>query len=50
MVGVIEPSDKEQIHATVHNTFLDDLPPDIPGVTTALNEIEVNNWLEHTKV
>jgi hypothetical protein len=38
------------MYAAVHNIFLDDLPPDIPGVTTTIDKIEINDWLEHTQV
>jgi hypothetical protein len=50
VVKVIKASDKERIYTTVRNASLHDLPPDIPGVTTSVNKIEVNNWLEHTQV
>jgi hypothetical protein len=50
VVKVIQASDKERIYAAVCNASLDDLPPDIQGVTTAVNKIEVNDWLEHTQV
>jgi hypothetical protein len=41
VVEVIEASNKEQIYAAVPNASLD-LPPDIPGVTAAVNKIEVD--------
>jgi hypothetical protein len=50
VVKVIKASNKERIYAAVRNASLNDLPPDIPGVTTAVNKIEVDGWLEHTQI
>ncbi len=50
VVKVIKASDKERIYTAVPNASLDDLPPDILGMTTAVDKIEVNDWLEHTQV
>jgi hypothetical protein len=50
VVKVIKSRNKERIYAAVCNASLDDLPPDNPGVTTAIYKIEVDDWLEHTQI
>jgi hypothetical protein len=49
MVEIIKASNEEWIYTAVRNPSLNDLPPEIPGVTTAVNKIEVDGWSEHTQ-
>ncbi len=49
VVEVINVSDKEWIHVAVLNASLNDLPPEIPGVTIPINKIESDDCLEHTQ-
>ncbi len=46
VVEVIEASKDNHIDAMAHNTPLDDLPCNTPGVITAVNAIEINDWME----
>ena len=44
VVEVIEESKDEHIYAAQCNASLDDLPHKPTGVSTSVNEIEVDNW------
>ncbi len=46
VVEVIDESKDECIYATQHNASLDDLPRKPTGVSTAVDEIEVDNWAD----
>jgi hypothetical protein len=46
IVEVTEASKDERIYAAAHNDSLDNLPCNIPGVATTVNEIQIDDWIE----
>ncbi len=44
VVKVIEESDDEQVYAAQRNSSLDDLPYKTTGVSTAVDEVQIDQW------
>jgi hypothetical protein len=46
VVEVIEASKDERINAAAYNPSVDNLPCNTPGVTTVIDEIKIDDWME----
>jgi hypothetical protein len=46
VVEVIEKSDEEQVYAAQRNASLDDLPYKTTGVSTAVDEVQIDQWTD----
>jgi hypothetical protein len=50
IIEVLKASNDEHINAAIRNASLDDLPCNTTGVLTAVDSIEINNWIKQQQI